>query len=181
MQFRERKQVAIFVTAAVIAAGFVLFRYLPLREERKAVEQERAAQMLSVSKAAAERQNIPVLTEHLRQLQVAIGNYEASIPAERALGEFLQSIASLMSKHDLREQLIQPGRELEADGLYCIPVNMQCKGSLGQIFEFYESLQQMDRLVRIEKVTLVNDSDLGGEVSMETNSVIYYRGQGSQG
>lgn len=181
MQIGERKQIVIFVTAAALVIGFVLFRYLPLRRQMKAAKKMHSAQMLSVSKAEAESQSIPALEEQLRQMRGEVGNYDARIPSERSLGEFLQRIADLMNRHELREQLIQPGVEMAEDGLYCIPVNMQCKGSLGQIFDFYKSLQQIDRMVRIERVTLVNDSDFGGEVSMQTSGVIYYRGGGAQG
>jgi hypothetical protein len=152
MVFRERKQIAICVTAAVMIAGFVLFRYLPLQRRIKAIKGKRAAVI-----------------------------YERQVPRERALGVFLQEIAGLMNEHNLREQLVQPGKEIEAGELNCIPVDMQCKGRLEQIFEFYKSLQKLNRLARIEQVKLVNDRDFAGEVSMQTKAIIYYRSVTEQG
>jgi hypothetical protein len=52
---------------------------------------------------------------------------------------------------------------------------MHCRGKLARLFEFYKSLQSLDRLVRIEKVKLENDGELTGEVSMETRAIIFYR------
>ena len=172
--FRERQQIVIFCLAGVMAGGFVLFRYLPLRKRTKTIEQTQAAQKLAITKASAESEQLPALKEQLLKLQEAIGNYESNIPAHRDLGVFLHRIADLMNEHNLKEQLIQPGKETEAKELNCIPVNMRCKGGLKQIFEFYKSLQGLDRSVRIEQVKLVNDSDFSGEVSMETKAVIYY-------
>jgi len=74
-----------------------------------------------------------------------------------------------------------PGREIEADKLNCIPVSMQCKGELAQIFRFYRQLQDMDRMVRIEKVMLTNDSSYNGRASMTTEVVVYYRTKVEQG
>ncbi len=181
MLFRERRQVAICVAAAVMVCGFVLFRYLPLQRKTKFLRQAYAAQMLAISKASAESQQIPTIREQLLGLQTAVGNYERQIPAQRELGEFLQRIANLMNEHNLQGQLIQPGKEIKAGELNCIPVNMQCKGRLSQIFEFYRRVQGLDRLVRIEHVKLVNDGDFGGEVIMQINAVIYYRAEVGQG
>ena len=192
--FRERRQIAICVAAAVMVCGFVLFRYLPLQRKTKFLRQAYAAQMLAISKASAESQQIPIIRERLLQLQTAVGNYERQIPAQRELGEFLQRIANLMNERNLQGQLIQPGKEImvrqahhpersrgKAGELNCIPVNMQCKGRLSQIFEFYRRVQGLDRLVRIEHVKLVNDGDFGGEVIMQINAVIYYRAEVGQG
>ena len=58
---------------------------------------------------------------------------------------------------------------------------MRCKGELAQMSEFYRQLQAQDRLVRIEKVTLSNDDNFSGQVSMETEAVVYYRAKVGQG
>jgi Tfp pilus assembly protein PilO len=174
IQFRDKQQIAICAAAAAMICGFALFRYLPLQRRMKSVRQTYAAQMLAVSKASAESRQIPIIREQLLQLQTAVGNYERQIPAQRELGEFLQIIANLMNEHNLREQLIQPGKEINTGELNCIPVNMQCKGKLSQIFDFYRRMQGLDRLLRIEHVKLTNDGDFSGEVTMQTEAVIYY-------
>jgi Tfp pilus assembly protein PilO len=181
MFFVERKQVAIYIAAGAMIAAFVLFRYLPLRQRIKAVEQTKNAQKLAISRAATEKVQLPTFEEQLLNLQRTVGNYEANIPAQRDLGVFLQQIADLMSKLHLREQVVAPGKEIEAKKLNCIPVSVQCKGKLAQIFEFYKLVKKLDRLVRIEQVRLVNDSDFIGDVAMQTEMVIYYRPQTEQG
>jgi len=181
MLFRERQQIVICAAASVMIFGFVLFRYMPLQRRIASLRQAHAAQMLAVSKVSAESQQVPTIREQLLQLQTAVGNYERQIPAQRELGEFLQRIANLMNEHNLQGQMIQLGKEIKAGELNCIPVNMQCKGRLSQIFEFYRRLQGLDRLVRIEHIKLVNDGDFGGEVIMQTEAVIYYRAEVGQG
>lgn len=181
MPFRERQQIAICVIAAAMVSGFVLLRYLPLQKRIRAVKQAQAVQKLAIAKASAESKQLPALKEKLLKLQTAVGNYEANIPAQRALGVFSHRIANLVNEHSFRGQLIQPGKEVAAEKLNCIPVSMQCKGRLAQIFEFFKSLQSLDRFVRIEQVKLVNDSDFSGEVSMQTKAVIYYRPEAGKG
>lgn len=175
MFFQEKQQITIFIVAGAIIGGFVLFRYLPLQKRIKTVRQIRAVQTKAINQGSADSKQLPVFEEKLQKLQKMVGNYETNIPAQRALGDFLQRITNLMNKYSLKEQVIAPGAEIEADELHCIPVEMRCKGRLTQLFEFYKGLRGSDRLIRIEHVKLENDDSYSGEVSMETKAIIYYR------
>ena len=175
MLFRERQQIVIFCLAGAILGGFVLFRYLPLRERIKAVKSRFIETQFAIGQASARSGQLPALKKQLARLQSSAGNYEANIPVQRSLGAFLQQLTVLMNRHNLKEQLIAQGEEIEADELNCIPVSMQCRGRLAQVFEFYKSLRDLDILVRIEQVKLVNSSDFNGEISMQTRAIIYYR------
>jgi Tfp pilus assembly protein PilO len=181
MLFRERQQVVICAAAAVMICGFVLLRYLPLQRKMNSLRQARAAQMLAVSKTSAESKQMPAIKEQLQQLRTEVENYGRRVPARRGLGEFLQKITNLMNECNLQRHVIQLGGEIKAGELNCIPVNIQCRGRLSQIFEFYRGVQGLDRLVRIEHVKLVNDGDFSGEVNMQTDAVIYYRAEAGQG
>jgi len=181
MLFPERKQVVIYILAGAVIGGFILFRYIPLRKRVKAVEQARAAQTLTIARASAESKQLPIFEEQLSNLQARVANYQANVPVQRDLGIFLGKIADLMNEHSLKEQVLAPGKEMQVDELKCIPIDMQCKGKLVQVFEFYKQLQGLDRLIRIERVELVNDNNFSGEVSMQTKAVIYYRDKVGQG
>ncbi len=164
-----------------MAGGFILFRYLPLRKRMKDIKSLRTQTQSAVNRASIQRRELPALREQLTETQKKVENYAANIPTQRDLGLFLHQIAALMNEHELKEQMVQPGRETQAEGLNCILVNMQCRGGLEQIFEFYRSLQKLDRLIRIEHVKLVNKKDFSGQVTMQTKAVIYYRSRTEQG
>jgi Tfp pilus assembly protein PilO len=181
MPFRNKQQVTICVIAAAIVGVFVLFWYLPLRSKTNAVKQAKAKRAFSIAKGTADTKQLPLLQEQVRKLETKLGDYEANIPEQRSHGVFLHGIADLMKEHNLSEQVITPGEEIEAGKFNCIPVSMQCKGELVQISEFYRQLQTLDRLVRIEKVKLSNDSSYTGQVSMETEAFVYYRATVGQG
>ena len=172
---RNKQQLAICVVAAMLIADFLWFGCLPLWKTRRAIKQTETALKGVIAKGAVSSRQLPVLKEQLQKLQEMVSNYELNVPAQRDLGGFLQQIANLMTEHNLSEQMVAPDKEIEAEGLSCIPIRMKCKGRLAQLFQFYKRLQRLDRLVRVEHVKLVNDSDFSGEVSMETKAVIYYR------
>jgi len=173
--FRKKQQIVICVVAVMLLADFVLFGFLPLYKAKKSIKQRKAALRHAIIKGGTSSKQLPELKERLQKLQGTVSNFEVNVPTQRALGNFLQQIANLMTVHNLSEQVIVPGREIEANGLNCMPINMKCKGRLVQVFEFYKQLQRLDRLVRIEQSSLLNDNDFSGQVSMETKVVIYYR------
>ncbi len=163
------------MVAVILIVDFILFGYLPLHKTKIAIRQTKSALKLAINKCSAGSQQLPLLTNQLHQLQSTVSNYDVKVPTDRALGTFLQQIANLMTEHNLSEQVVTPGAEIKADNLSCIPINIQCKGTLIQVFQFYKRLQSIDRLVRVEQVKLVNDVSLTGQASMETKAVIYYR------
>ena len=181
MRFRDKQQITICVIAAAIVCVFVLFWYLPLRSKIKAAKRAKSERSIAIAKGTADAGQLPLLQEQLSKVEARLGDYEANIPGQREHGVFLQRIAELMKEHDLNEQEIKPGEEIEADRFNCIPVIMRCKGELAQMSEFYRRLQTQGRLVRIEKVTLSNDNSYSGQVSMETEAVVYYSAEVGQG
>ncbi len=179
--FREKQQIMICLTAVVIIGGFVLFRFLPLHKRTKAAKQTKNTQSLIIAKGISDSEQLPLFMAQLHKLKTKLSNFEANIPMQRELGPFVHEIADLMNQYKLKEQEITPHQEIESNGLNCIPVSIQCKGSLNQIFNFNQRLQKLDRLIRIQQVKFVNDSDYKGEILMETNVVIYYRTEVAQG
>lgn len=177
MLFRQRQQTVIFVLGFVMVGAFVAFRYFPLKQKLNTVRGQLKRTQNNIALVSGRQKLFLALEEKLLKLQETVGNFDKTIPTERALGQFLQKIADVMDSHKLGEQLIQPGREVEDEEVNCIPIEMQCKGHLAQIFEFYKSLPNLDRIVRLEQVELKNSDDLDGQVSMYMKAVIYYRPQ----
>ena len=173
--FREKQQIMICLTAAIAFGGFFLFRFLPLHKRIKAVKQIRTTQNMTIAKGISDSEQLPLFTEQLLKLKTELTNFEANVPKQRNLGTFVQEIAELMNQYKLKEQEITPHPEIETEELNCIPVSLQCRGSLAQIFKFNQKLQELERLIRIQRVKLNNDVDFRGDVLMETEVVIYYR------
>ena len=177
----KKQQIINAILAAVMILGFIVFGYLPLNKKTKAVKQAKLEQKLAIEKASMESKQLHVFKKQLEILQQKLATYDQKIPKQRELGTFLQQMASLMNEYDLKDQLIQPGTEIIADNLKCIPISMKCKGGLDQIFEFFKSIQTSDRTVRIEQVQLVNDNDFNGEITMHAKAFIYYQSEAEQG
>jgi Tfp pilus assembly protein PilO len=170
----KKQQFMIFGLAVGLVCGFVFAAYLPIRrslkELRGACEEAKAA----LASGETQGKQMPGLKKQLAEQQVRVGDYSAKIPADRSIGNFLQQVTSLMNQCDLKDQQILPGQEVRGKSLSCIPVSIQCKGSMKQVFEFFKSLKTMERVTGIEMVKLDNDDDFTGQVSMQSRANIYY-------
>ncbi len=171
---KEKQQMVILIVAAAMVAAFVLGRYLPLLAKKKAALRQLKEQSAVIEKGEADRRILPGLTEQLAHDASAIANYDAQVPAQRQLGEFLETISAAMREYKLVETLIQPGQEKQAASLGVIPLDIRCKGTLDQLFRFYTALQRMPRAVRIGEVNLANDRNYEGMVTMNAKAAIYY-------
>lgn len=175
------QQIAICAVAVLTMCVFVFFWYLPLRKKMSTIKQAKAEQVLTIARGMADAGQRPVLQAQLQEMRTELQDYEAKIPDQRDFGSFFGKITDLMNQYNLKEQSIEPGDVVEADKFNCIPVSMQCSGRLTQLFDFYERLQALDRLIRIERIKLSNDAGYNGQVSMETKAVIYYKTGMEQG
>lgn len=178
MRFFNRRQFMILSVACVVMGAFLLLRHLPLQRSKAAVRKAFLDQERVMAQAQAQVQQLPQLREQVEKLRLEAGDFEAKVPCGKpAYGRFLQQITELMSKHHLQEQSVQPRKEVQAEQVNCIPVNVRGKGNLKQIFQFFKSLQKLDRQIRISRVELTNPKGLNNDeakVSMEVDIGIYY-------
>ena len=103
-----------------------------------------------------------------------VGKFSENIPSSRKFALLYDEITEIMKKHNLTEQLIQPGKETEGRNITSIPISIQCSGKLEDIFEFFKSIESFDRLIRIEKLEMVNKTD-GDTIKMKADAKVYYR------
>jgi Tfp pilus assembly protein PilO len=78
-----------------------------------------------------------------------------------------------MDNHQLQGQIIEPGNQKVIDGLNCMVINMKCRGELEKVYDFFASLQRLDRAVKIQRVMLRNEAGYSGNVNMSTEAVVY--------
>jgi type IV pilus assembly protein PilO len=171
----QRQQIWVCVVGVLFLADFVFYGYLPSHRRLQSLRQGKLQEERLIQTARSRQQALPELEQSLKATQEAVANFEDNVPAERALGLFLNQIASIMTEHALTDQEVVPGNEIAVDNLNCIPVQMQCKGSLQGVFGFFNDLQRLGRLVRIEKVELKDDGNFLGHITMQTKAVIFYR------
>ncbi|MHC4520403.1 MAG: type 4a pilus biogenesis protein PilO [Planctomycetota bacterium] len=176
----RRQQVWVIVIGGLFVADFVFYGYMPSHRRLQSLARARTQQEQVINMAVSQAEVLPTLEKQHREAQRVVRHYEDRVPTESNLGLFQRQIADIMTAHQLTDQEVAPGNDIEADELNCIPVDMKCKGNLTGIFGFFKDLQSSQRMVRIQKVTLQNDAGFTGVVAMQTEAVIFYRAERPQ-
>ncbi len=171
----RKQQMWVYVIAGLFVCDFVLCGYLPSHDRLASLGRAQAQQRQTIQMAAAQSAELPGIERRLRGMETAVAGYDLRVPADRALGAFLQQISGVMTDCRLTEQVVLPlpGKEVKTDDLNCVPIHVACRGTLTDIFGFFKKLQTLERLVRIEKVAMENDSDLTGQISLQVEAVIF--------
>ncbi len=180
MKLNRKKHFAAIAAVILALAGYIgLFQFpaqrqivqLHLSQQRQIKENELNNQKLS---------QLPKLEEEILKMDKILANFDAKIPQGRSHGVFLEQVADIMTKHGLSDQLVQPGTETDVQGLKRIPFDLQCKGSVQQIFAFLRSLEEFERCVRFESLKLTGDAAYSGAVTMHAQAMIHYRPEKNQ-
>ena len=175
MQIQGKQQLIIIGLGIAIIAGFGILRYYPLARTAKDVKQAQTLQLAAITQAESQSRQLPIIREQIKKIQAEVGEYDEKIPTSRDLAVFWQEIADIMNRFNLKDQLVQPGTETHDQDLACIPINIQCSGNIEQIFAFFNSLQKIKRVIRIEQLQLDNDQNLTGLLNAKAKANVYYR------
>jgi len=170
-----RRQIWLGVVAALFLCDFVLCGYLPLQQRLASLKQARAEQRRTIQMAATQGAELARLKARLRDKERLVERFDASIPPDKALSGFLRHVNGMMEECDLADPFVLPDKEFEAAGLRCIPIHMTCRGSLAQLFGFFDRLRSLDRLVRIEKVMIGNGATYAGRLSLQADVILFYQ------
>ena len=171
----DKKQAMILMLAAVVLLGFGLFRYMPIVRKRVALKEQMNHQSLSMEQIQEYSRLLPELNLQKRQLEEKLQASSGKIPEGKQFAKLWQQIAEVMNECQLQDQLVKPEAEMKSDELCSIPLRIKCKGSLDQMFMFFQKLEAFDRLLCFEDIRLENSSDLDAEIKLDAKANVYYQ------
>ena len=93
----RKQQMWLYVIAALFVCDFVACGYLPSRQRLTALERAWTQQRKTIAMAAAQSAELPGLERRRRDMKKVVEGFDLRVPADRALGTFLQQIAGIMT------------------------------------------------------------------------------------
>ena len=175
MRRLDKKQTVIVVLVVVVMTGFAVFQYIPIVQKKMHLKKEMSKQTEAMTQIRQYAAKLPELRKEKEMLKEEMEDYSIRIPEGKQFAQLWQQIADVMNECELAEQSVKPGAEQTTEELCCIPLSIECMGTLDQMFEFLESLEQFERLMRIEKIDLENSTNFDAKVKMNATANIYYQ------
>lgn len=175
MRIPEKRQLVIVGAMCIIVMSFVGLRFYPLSRKTMRLRSAIAEQKSAAAQVDQYIALLPALKEQVRSLRTETGMFDTTIPGDRAFADLWQRIAEVMNTCRLTEQIVQPGKEVRGENITCIPIKIECSGSLKQIHDMLTLLKGFERIVRIEGLQLTNDAELSGKLKMNASASVYYQ------
>jgi len=176
----DKQQIIIIVVAVISLGGFGVLRYLPLASKTRSIKTAREQFQTGDEQVKIQARQLPVLNARIEQVKQQVGDYDNKIPFGRRFASLYDEIAAVMKKHNLSEQLIQPGSETVGQEISSIPISIKCSGRLKDVFEFFRSIESFERVIRIEKLEMKSELDQD-IVAVKAGAIVYYRQKSSAG
>lgn len=172
----DKQQFIIIIVAVVSLGGFGLLRYLPLAGKTRAIKAAREQFQAGDREVKSQARQIPLLNAKMEQVKSKIGDYDSKIPFGREFASLYDEITDVMKKHNLSDQLIQPGGEIAGNEISTIPISIECSGNLKDIFGFFRSIESFDRLIRIESLEMKSEIE-HDIIAVKAGVLVFYRNQ----
>jgi type IV pilus assembly protein PilO len=175
MKITDKQQVLILLAGVVMLTGFGGLRYVPVLRQKQALAARMEQQQQEMEEIRANSSLLPELRHQKGTLQDGLDQFVRKIPQGRDFARLWQQIADAMNTCGVRDPWVQPGTEIQTGCLSCIPLTIECKGSMSQIFAFIKAIEGLDRLIRMEDVKLENSADFDATIKMSAKVAVYYQ------
>lgn len=177
----DKQQTVLLAAVALLAAGFGVFRYMPLLRQRQALDETIEQNRQTLEQIQTQGARLEELTAQRERLETQTAAFNAQIPAGRSFAELWRQIADLMDQCNLTDQLVQPAQPMESGQVGTIPITLACSGTMQDIYAFFQAIEQWDRLIRFEQVELTNDTTFSGSVKLNGKAHLYYQPEQKRG
>lgn len=174
MKRLDKHQLTIITISFAIAAVF-LIGYFPLKKKIKSYRFAAAQRELTEAKTQNLSSEIPLLKRRAQELSCEVGNFDNKLPLNRNFASLWHEITSVMDEYELTDRLVSPSKEIQGDKLCCIPIQIECSGGMNQVYSFFRAIEKIERQVKIEEISLKNDSQMSGNVKVKAKANVYYR------
>lgn len=160
------RRVGVFVTLAVlvVTGAWWMFLISPKNAEIVDFEGELNAAIDTEQRLAAQINQLEAIRQSEVEYLAALGRLDSLIPERPLLEEFIEQIYALTNETGVELQTLAPSLPSSPDDseLREIAVSTQIEGEFFQVLGFLFGLNDMERLVRVDSVSVSSSTDETG-------------------
>ncbi len=144
------------LAALALGGGFTVTRSV----KNRAVRLDRDRRAVEVLRAECEKAEgvLGRLDAALRVNQHALEALRKRLPEAETIGAFLADLDALAGRAGVKVSTVTPGRPVAEELCMRTPFAFSCEGSFEGIHALLSGLENMDRLVRVARVTITKPS-----------------------
>ncbi len=166
-----------FAAAAVVVLGGGLWLHLNALDTRNeriaALDRERVTLESQLADAGLEG-DVAALRDELARREAVLG-------IEQGVGSLMRALSADLNDLELSNRSLTSGNTRQEGTVKQIPLSLSFKGSFADTFELLRRVQDYDRLIRIEQLSINREGrSLSDEVMVSAKLVTFARGDKEQ-
>ncbi|MFP4106719.1 MAG: type 4a pilus biogenesis protein PilO [Phycisphaerae bacterium] len=160
--------------AVAMAVGVSVAWYFPQASRRNELQSRTATERARLTEDVQRARVVPEIARKVEAMKKRYRGWDVKLPRKQELGPFLRDISSHLSDEELsREVVIKPGNPSRGELFNTLPIQMKFTGGYLSLASFLQSIEKMERLTRINKLTVKqNEVEESLEIDVEMN--IYF-------
>ena len=171
----DKHPTLILMVLLLTAVGLGAYQYYPVHLQKKALRETLRKQENKLDEIRSYSEKLPMLHREVKSLEPRSEEFSRRFPLDQRFSQLWQQIAEIMERNHLSDQLVRPGVVSCGRDFCSIPLEIQCSGTFEDFFEFFRSLEQFDRLIRMEDVHIRNDANVSGQLTLHANARVFYQ------
>jgi Tfp pilus assembly protein PilO len=170
------------ILAGVIICAVVAV-YAPQGRKLEALRADIVTRQRAMEADARKAAVVPEMLRRVEQMRRRYNDrWEKKLPQRQELGEFIREISNHRDAEGLSGQLIEPGTPSKGQLYHTLPIGLEFSGSFNSLASFLQSLDDMERLTRVEKLKIVADNKLSpARLGIQMQMNIYFTDAGRIG
>jgi len=153
MRFHKDSLIAVLLLVGGVAATMA-FVYIPQNKKLSDLREQIVTEKREIQKRADRAAVVPRLIRETNAMKAQSKGFDRRMPQSDELGEFLREIGGLLANENFSDQSIEPGRPSREMLFNTLPIIMKFKGSYLSLGAFLDKINTMERLTRVQRLTI---------------------------
>ncbi len=133
---------------------------------------EQQKKLVTLKRAEKE---VALLEKELAQSQEELTKLLMLLPDQKEIPGLLENVSKIGSKVGLENILFQPQPEVVEEFYAVIPVRLDLLGSFNDLGVFLDSISKLDRILKVQSLTLTRQKDKQGSLLQVACNIVTYR------
>jgi len=118
---------------------------------------------------------VAVLEKEIAQSEEELTKLLMLLPDQKEIPGLLENVSRLGSKVGLENILFQPQPEVMKEFYATIPIRLDLLGTFNDLGVFLDSISKLDRILKVESLTLTRQKDKQGALLQVACNIVTYR------
>jgi type IV pilus assembly protein PilO len=162
-------------TLLVLGAAFYYLKFQGQLDSITQIKAQITDQRNKLASLKAAVTKVQALEKEIAQSDEELTRLLMLLPDQKEIPGLLENVSRLGSKVGLENILFQPQPEVMQEFYATIPIRLDLLGTFNDLGVFLDSISKLDRILKVESLTLTRQKDKQGALLQVACNIVTYR------